>query len=446
MNKYSLYIATALMSVAALSACDDDWTRPPMDVPTLPENFKANTTLAELKTAYWQDQDSYGTKIGLNADGDSIVISGTVVSSDQSGNIYKSIVLQDATGAITIGINSADLYEEYPQGIGLAINVTGLTIGRYSGLMQLGTSDGTGVNRIELADFQPHAAVDYYAGHCDTTTVTLDELNEANKSTEGKIQWQSRLIRIDNIKFKEAGEPFTNGSTTSRYIIDDEGNEMIVYNSSYSDFAYDNLPYGHGSVVGILSCYRTSWQLLLIDANSCIDFDGEGAPDPNLTTLLNEPFGANSQGDFTIEDISMGEGLTYVWKATEKYGMNASAFANSTSYPSDSWLISPEIDLNGYHTPTLQFSHCCNKFASLESAKQQVSVAVREIGGEWQPVTIPNFSTNADWTFVESGALDLSAFAGKKIQFGFHYTSSTESAGTWEIKNVKLQAIKIVNE
>ena len=445
MNKYSLYIATALMSVAALSACDDDWTRPPMDVPTLPENFKANTTLAELKTAYWQDQDSYGTKIGLNADGDSIVISGTVVSSDQSGNIYKSIVLQDATGAITIGINSADLYEEYPQGIGLAINVTGLTIGRYSGLMQLGTSDGTGVNRIELADFQPHAAVDYYAGHCDTTTVTLDELNEANKSTEGKIQWQSRLIRIDNIKFKEAGEPFTNGSTTSRYIIDDNGNEMIVYNSSYSDFAYDKLPYGHGSVVGILSYFRTSWQLLLIDANSCIDFDGEGAPDPNLTTLLNEPFDTNSQGDFTIEDISLGEGLTYVWKATEKYGMTASAFANSANNPSDSWLISPEIDLNGFRSPTLQFSHCCNKF-SRDMAKQQVSVGVREIGGEWQTVTIPNFSTNADWTFVESGALDLSAFAGKKIQFGFHYTSSTESAGTWEIKNVKLQAIKIVNE
>ena len=445
MNKYSLYIATALMSAAALSACDDDWTRPPMDVPTLPENFKANTTLAELKTAYWQDQDSYGTKIGLNADGDSIVISGTVVSSDQSGNIYKSIVLQDATGAITIGINSADLYEEYPQGIGLAINVTGLTIGRYSGLMQLGTSDGTGVNRIELADFQPHAAVDYYAGHCDTTTVTLDELNEANKSTEGKIQWQSRLIRIDNIKFKEAGEPFTNGSTTPRYIVDDEGNEMIVYNSSYSDFAYDKLPYGHGSVVGILSYFRTSWQLLLIDANSCIDFDGEGAPDPNLTTLLNEPFDTNSQGDFTIEDISLGEGLTYVWKATEKYGMTASAFANSANNPSDSWLISPEIDLNGFRSPTLQFSHCCNKF-SRDMAKQQVSVGVREIGGEWQTVTIPNFSTNADWTFVESGALDLSAFAGKKIQFGFHYTSSTESAGTWEIKNVKLQAIKIVNE
>lgn len=155
MNKYSLYIATALMSAAALSACDDDWTRPPMDVPTLPENFKANTTLAELKTAYWQDQDSYGTKIGLNADGDSIVISGTVVSSDESGNIYKSIVLQDATGAITIGINTSSLYEEYPQGIGLAINVTGLTIGRYSGLMQLGTSDGTGVNRIELGLMPP---------------------------------------------------------------------------------------------------------------------------------------------------------------------------------------------------------------------------------------------------------------------------------------------------
>ena len=216
---------------------------------------------------------------------------------------------------------------------------------------------------------------------------------------------------------------------------------MIVYNSSYSDFAYDLLPWGNGSVVGILSCYRTSWQLLLIDANSCIDFDGEGAPDPNQVTLLDEPFGANSQGNFTIEDISMAEGMSYVWKATEKYGMTASGFVNSTCNPADSWLVSPAIDLSDVHDPKVAFSHCTNKF-DVDPATQ-VSCAVRVVGEtSWTPVEIPTFSSNADWTFVDSGEIDLSAFIGKKVQFGFHYTSSAASAGTWEIKNVVVTAIK----
>jgi len=36
---------------------------------------------------------------------------------------------------------------------------------------------------------------------------------------------------------------------------------------------------------------------------------------------------------------------------------------------------------------------------------------------------------------VASGDIDLSAYAGKKFQVAFHYTSTTESAGTWEVKN-----------
>lgn len=442
MKKISSYISAILLGVLALQSCDDNWTRPPMDVPTFPAGTKANTTIADLKAQYWQSSDSYGTTIGRTADGDSVIIVGTVVSSDESGNIYKLIVVQDETSAITIGIDTTSIYEQIPTGVAVAINATGLTIGKYSGLMQMGIADGSGVNRMPYWLLESRTIIDFSAGKVDTTTVTIPELLEASKTTEGQVEWQSKLIRIDNVKFKEAGEGFTTGSTTSRYIVDDAGNSMIVYNSSYSSFAYDKLPYGHGSVVGILSCYRTAWQLLLIDEASCIDFDGEGAPDPNLETVFKEDFGALSQGDFTIDNILLGEGLSYVWEPTDKYGMKASAFANSTCIESDSRLISPVIDLTNYHTPILQFHHCCNKFASLDNAKAEATLEVRAEGGEWTKVTIPEYSTNDSWTYVDSGDIDLSAFAGKKIQFAFHYTSSAASAGTWEVENVVLTAIK----
>lgn len=441
MKKISLYITSLALGALALASCSDNWERPPMDVPSYPEGFKPTMTIAELKTQYWQDQDAYGTTIGRK-DGQDIYIAGAVVSSTAAGNIYKTLVLQDATGAITIGLDTTKIEELFPMGVGMAVNVTGLAIGRYNGLMQLGTLQGTGVNRISYSLFKPHTMLDFWSGGLDTTVVTIPEMNEQMKTLEGKIAWQSRLVRINGVKFVEAGEPFSNGGNTSRYIVDSEGNRMIVYNSSYADFAYDKLPYGTGDVVGILSCYRTSWQLLLIDAAGCIDFDGEGAPDPNLTTILNESFASKSQGDFTIENVFLADGLNHVWEATDTYGMKASAYVSGQNLESDSWLISPVLDLTGFASPQLRFSHCCNKFASLDDAKKQCTLSVRVDGGEWTPVAIPEYSGNDSWNFAESGTIDLAAFAGKKIQIGFRYTSSSTSTGTWEIKNVVLTAIK----
>lgn len=442
MKKIALYISALALGATALQSCDDNWTRPPMVVPTFPEGIEANITVADLKTRFWQDADSYGTTIGLNEQGDSMVIIGRVTSSDESGNIYKLIVVEDETAAITIGINSTNLYESYPIGMRVSVNVTGLCIGRYNGLMQLGASTATGVNRIELEEFAPHTHLDMTGGRMDTTITTIAALNEAARTNEGKILMQSRLIRINNVKFVEAGELFAPGATTSRYVEDEEGNRLIVYNSSYADFAYNPLPYGHGDVVGILSAYRNSWQLLLINEAGCVDFDGEGAPDPNLTTLFEAPFSSPDLSGFTIDNIKLGDGLSYVWEATDKYGLKASAFVSGSSKESDAWAVSPVIDLAGHTKPQLTFSHCVNKFGSADDVKTQATLGVRADGGEWKAVAIPTYSGNDSWDFVDSGVIDLKEFEGKKIQFGFHYTSTTASAGTWEIKNVKVTAIK----
>lgn len=440
MKKISLYISALLIGATAMQSCSDNWEQPPMDVPTFPAGTEATVTIKELKELYWQDNTTYGTTIGKLADGRDAKILGTVVSSCSEGNIYKSLYLQDETGAICIGIDTSAVSSAYPQGMKMAVNSTGLAIGRYNGMMQLGVLQGSGVNRITMPEFRPHASIEF-GGRIDTTLTTIGQLNEVANSKQGQIEWQSKIIRINHVKFQEAGEPFANGSTTSRHIVDDEGNSMIVYNSSYADFANEPLPFGHGDVVGILSCYRTSWQLLLIDSKGLIDFDGEGAPDPNMRKILDEKFD-DGQGDFTIDNILLGDGLSYVWSADTKYKcMKASAFANSKSNPSDSWLISPMIDLSGYATPKLTFAHCCNKFDA--DPATQVSVAVRlEGSSDWNLLTIPTFSSNADWNFVDSGDIDLAPYAGKKFQIGFHYTSSAASSGTWEVKNVLVTAIK----
>lgn len=168
-----------------------------------------------------------------------------------------------------------------------------------------------------------------------------------------------------------------------------------------------------------------------------VNFDGETQPQPGEeTVVLNESF-ATDQGAFTIEDKQLPEGGTFVWKHNtynEEGYMKASAYINSAQ-ASESWLVSPAIDLSQATTATLTFDHT-HKFAGTPS--EELTLWVTETSAEnWKQLTIDKYGTNNDYTFV-TPTIDLSAYAGKTIKFAFKYVSSTAAAGTWEIKNVKV--------
>ncbi|MDE7375216.1 MAG: choice-of-anchor J domain-containing protein, partial [Muribaculaceae bacterium] len=155
------------------------------------------------------------------------------------------------------------------------------------------------------------------------------------------------------------------------------------------------------------------------------------------TALYTEAF-SNTQGAFIIDNVTIPSDLTYVWQATETYGMKASAYANGKSYASESWLISPVFDLAKATGVALTFDTANNKYAKTEDIKTQATLWVSVDGGAWQQLAIPTYGSNADWNFVNCGTIDLSAYAGKKISLGFCYKSSDSASGTWEIKNFKL--------
>lgn len=278
MKKSLLYIASVVIGTAALtSSCGDDFVRPPMVFPTA--TIEANTSLVDFKTAYWKSDRNYVSTVGLTADGEHTIIKGRVISSDETGNIYKAVMISDGTAALTIAINAYDLYQSYQFGQELVIDATDLKIGGYNGLMQLG-GEGTYNNAPSMT----FAESDVFAEHAqpnglampnlvDTITTTIPDILQAGSSTEGLIKWQSELVRFDDVEWEEAGQPFAGASSTNRYIRDAQGNRLLVRNSSYASFKNDILPAGVGAVVGILSYYGTDWQLLLIDAQGCIGFE-----------------------------------------------------------------------------------------------------------------------------------------------------------------------------
>ena len=56
--KHIYSAALAACAALGLTACDDNWTRPPMDVPSFPEGLEANITVNEFLQLYWQDSSN----------------------------------------------------------------------------------------------------------------------------------------------------------------------------------------------------------------------------------------------------------------------------------------------------------------------------------------------------------------------------------------------------
>lgn len=236
-----------------------------------------------------------------------------------------------------------------------------------------------------------------------------------------------------NLTFNLNGQSFTH--TISDASIFEKGKNVSFY---------ANLSINNGKpVVTIGAATIEDWgEKLGGDIN--VDFDG-GTQPGGETVVFEESF-ATSQGNFEIDNKQLPEGGTFVWKhdagtpegGNPYYYMKASAFINKAAKASESWLISPEVDLSTATNATLTFMHIINHAGDMQT---QQTLWVTETSTEnWQQVTIPNYPAGNNWNEVSSGNIDLSAYAGKKIKFAFKYVSTTAAAATWEVYDVKVVA------
>ena len=167
-------------------------------------------------------------------------------------------------------------------------------------------------------------------------------------------------------------------------------------------------------------------------------FEGGSSETPAGDAIYSESF-ASGQGDWTIENKNLPEGLSAVWAYNEQYKcMLASGYSNNENFDSESWLISPVIDLAGQNEAYLEFDQALNFFSDIATAKKQAVVKIREENGSWTDLNIPQYPTALSWAFLNSGSIDIKAYAGKKIQIAFVYISTSAKAGSWEVNNVKI--------
>ena len=154
------------------------------------------------------------------------------------------------------------------------------------------------------------------------------------------------------------------------------------------------------------------------------------------------------QGKLTIQNVLLTEPLSYVWYYSAAYGMCASAYKDGASYDSESWLVTPMIDLTRAKTPQFSFDQAFNKAPNF-TEECAVFVSTNYNGDvttcdwtqlEWnlnEDGTL-NVPGGTSWVFQPSGYFDMSEYVGEKINIAFRYTTSNGVSGTWEIRNLLL--------
>ena len=169
--------------------------------------------------------------------------------------------------------------------------------------------------------------------------------------------------------------------------------------------------------------------------------------------VVKEPYSESFEtefGSFVLDNVNLSEGLSYVWSIDKKYKCaKASAFVNKKNLPSESWLVSPWIELSAAEViRNLYFDHAVSKYFG--NVSEEATLWIKVEGGDWTQITsiaYPEVPQDKSFSPFETQAVSLAGYEGKKIKVGFKYVSTDEAAGTWEIRNFKVSTdVSGINE
>ena len=195
-------IFASLLVLASLAACQEwdpvlvaEYPAPPAREPVM---ASVNTSVAALKKLYTDAGKAVEIK-------EHLVIGGQVVSSDQSGNIYRDLYIQDGTGAICIKVGKSSMYCDYRPGQWIYVDCSGLVIGAYNGMPQLGIEDESGKNDTAYIDAQYLIDTHIFRGRDDAMpaprAVTEAELKQALQEGGFKSYLWGQYVQLKGLTY-----------------------------------------------------------------------------------------------------------------------------------------------------------------------------------------------------------------------------------------------------
>jgi len=447
MKKSILYLAAMLTLSTGFTSCDDNFEKTPLEEFIPQATMKPNTTLGELKEAFHQDVNFYATEVGTKANGEHYIVSGRIVSSDEAGNIFKKIAVEDETGGAIFSINATKLYNTYRYGQEVVIDVTGMWYGNYGAGVQIGGKpDGdpatSAPSRMAESIWTAQAQTNGLANpdKIEIYELTVAEALALHDNPADRLKWQGRLVRVNNVRFETPGKELAvaNQTNNTTYIVGEDGKRMAMNTSGYSTFWTTKAPKGTGSVLAVLTNYTTGWQLQLNNAEGLEGFtpwSDEPEPEPEPVASLDITFENGQIPDGWIKKAVEGNKDWYVTSFNDNH------YAAMTGYkgtaPFDSWLISQPLE----SAKTLTFDTQVNGYGSTTTT---LEVFILD-----NPDPAKAKMTKLECTLAEAPASGYSSWASSgdisldgatgKFYLGWRYKATKDANyATWCVDNIKV--------
>ena len=288
------YLLLALVCGAFVGCADgnsnffnSDWDEPGTDNTLYGNNKIQETkviTIDALKTKYSNEINNEGQYKLISED---LQLKAVVTANDIEGNMYNEISVQDATGAIFIGIAQGGIFGYLPVGSEIIIDLNGLYIGNYRKSATIGTpytnsSGDTSVSRMPRALWQQHFKLTGYRTRVEpelfadgSTATTWDIAKDAGKLAiiknvsikKGGYYNSDTKQYVDNVPFVAGESTYSDPNySTSWYFKeqpDGQTGGVQIYTSNYADFAAKKLPTGKFNVTGVVKRYKDQWELII---------------------------------------------------------------------------------------------------------------------------------------------------------------------------------------
>ena len=383
---------------------------------------------------------------------DELIFEGYVTSSDEAGNIYKTLYIQDKpenpTVAIQLTVDVTSLYTFYEVGRKVYVKLNGLGLHENFGVLEIGELSGTSVNRISSSSYQNHIIRSTEISNI--IPVEIDNINTLTTDDVGK------LVQLNDMQSVIWNETFANIDDTesvNRMFKNCINNETILLrNSGFSDFKAQNIPNGQGSITGILS-YFNNYQLYIRDPedldltnNRCgLQCEGLEGKSVELFTADFESYSDISElidaGWLNINVNGGNETFELSDYANNQY-LQGAAY-NAGEEVLEMWMVTPPINFDATDNEIISFE---TKTGYNNGAALSVWVS-SDFNGDVTTATwisldsaiIANGPDNAfEFNFTNSDNVSLSCLSGD-VHIGFKYVGGESTiTTTFQIDNIKV--------
>ena len=467
-------IALLLVMVMLVGCVQDDDFKTPNTTIVEPILDGPIVTIASINGNFQQALADDRAIFTYEFDTASNYVEGYVISTDEGGNFFEELILQDQLDNPSVGIkllvDTNPLFTKYELGRKIYVKLDGLSVGITNGVLSLGVNSGNTIAKI------PTFHEDEFILRSAETGTLIPLAMDINQFSN---DFENLYIQLKNVQFNRNDVTNGNSRTFAAEPFDDfdgervlescaSGFATILSTSTFADFKSLNLPSNNGAITGILSRdFFDDFYIININTPEDINFDNDTRCDPiELSCGLASTMGNTNlfSDDFEIQSTNSlisGNGWTNFieagtegWEAYRQTGTNSSqgisarvGSRNSKDANTIAWLVTPKIDLDTKSLITLNFE-TSNSFS--DNSMMQVLFSK-----DWDGT--PNGIPSATWGIVsdayvtqdsdffgdwfDSGNVDLSCESGQ-IYIAFKYSGNgrEDFDGTYELDFVSIDA------